>query len=79
MAAKSYMVDCYYAKDGKLPDETSPDESFHIKAGSDDEAIKEASIHAGLRKPTFYRLRITSRNGDQIIFRSSAQGPIPDA
>jgi hypothetical protein len=66
------MVDCYYPKEGKLPDDVFPSESFPIKAGSDDEAIKEAAVHAAWKKAAYYRVRIGSRRhvDDQIIFRS---------
>lgn len=38
-----------------------PDESFQIKARSDDEVIKAASIATTARKATPHRLRVTSR------------------
>ena len=69
-AAKSYLADCYYRKGGMPLDEAFPDESFRIKAESDDEGIKKASITITAKRPSFYRLRVTSHRGDEIIFRS---------
>jgi hypothetical protein len=57
-----YMVD-YELADGAK-------HSFHIKAGSEAEAIREAQRFAPLKNPVRYAVRAVARSGDAIIYRS---------
>lgn len=66
-----YMMDCFFHEDGGVRTD-----SRRIVASSDDEAIRQASTVGSWDHPTRFEVRVVTRGGSRVVYKSNPEPPV---